>query len=94
MKKRVFLNTNERKKIGEEYLKGNSSLKLAKKYDCDKKTILNILKKLQIKRKSTSVANRKYSVNENYFEKRGSVDKRSRKCQGLGPSRYVGDRLD
>lgn len=75
MKKRVFLNTNERKKIGEEYLQGNSSLKLAKKYDCDKKTILNILKELQIKRKSTSVANRKYSVNENYFEKIDSKDK-------------------
>lgn len=75
MKKRVFLNIDERKKIGEEYLQGSSSLKLAKKYNCNKKTILNILKELQIKTKSISVANRRYFVNENYFEKIDSKDK-------------------
>ena len=41
--------------IIEEYKSGMSSLKLAKKYGCSKRKILNILKKNGIERRSTKI---------------------------------------
>lgn len=59
------------KEVVELYKCGNSSYKLAKQFDINKKTILNILKRNNIKRRIYKL----YSYDKNYFKEIDTEDK-------------------
>lgn len=52
-----------------KYQNGDNSIQLGKEYGVAKSTILSILKVRKIERRQRQNCNRKYSLNENFFEK-------------------------
>lgn len=68
----------QEKQICEEYINGEGTTILAKKYNSNPSTIYNILKVYNIKRRTLSEARRKYinyTLNENIFENIDNPDK-------------------
>ena len=55
--------------IVEMYLKGKSCPEISKKFNCTSNAILYQLKKRKITRRTNSQINRKYTLNENFFNK-------------------------
>ena len=68
IRSRFKFNDIEKEQICKDYLDGMSEEKLAEKYDSNRTTIRNVLKEKDIRRRGNSEY-RKYSLNENYFDK-------------------------
>lgn len=61
--------------IVEMYLKGKSCPEISKKFNCTSNAILYQLKKRKITRRTNSQINRKYTLNENFFNKINNQNK-------------------
>lgn len=72
---RKFITTEQKQTIINLYEKGNSAYKIAKELSIDNSSVYYQLKKYGIKSKLPSEAGRKYSLNQNYFEKIDTEDK-------------------
>ncbi len=67
--------TEEKKKIVEEYLQGNSSIQIGKKYDISHVAVCGLLKRRGIKIRPLSESMRKYSLNETFFDNINTPEK-------------------
>ncbi len=62
------LTNEQRNQVVVEYLSGDSTPKIAKKYEMHPSTILRIIKKRGVQMRPPTEHHRKYKINENYFD--------------------------